>query len=275
MGIKGGPLKKLPGGDSYIYGLQKAGLAQKPVNIDVAGLMYYCALRYETSFLENDYYPSARAFQDEIVYLKFILKWDVLVVFDGKDPAWKDAEHNRRYGDDVVDDDGVKTKIRNNGTYIALCAKICAGLKIPYIVSPLEADTQVVKCRRDKNPVIVTGDSDILAYDMGMRVVLISSWNMDSEKFRIYDIGIMNESLYEKYPLYEAICVFGPVSLLVWAAACGCDFSPDASGIGGIGETTVLKTFQTLKEKYVVDGDLMYDVSLEDFASSLVDECLS
>jgi hypothetical protein len=116
-----------------IYGLQKAGLAQKPgVNIDVAGLMYYCALRYETSFLENDYYPSARAFQDEIVYLKFILKWDVLVVFDGKDPAWKDAEHNRRYGDDVVDDDGVKTKIRNNGTY-TLCAKICAGLKIPNV----------------------------------------------------------------------------------------------------------------------------------------------
>jgi hypothetical protein len=95
MGIKGGPLKKLPGGDSYIYGLQKAGLAQKPVNIDIASLMYYCTLRYETSFLENDYYPSARAFQDEIVYLKLILKWDVLVAFNGKDPAWKAAEHNR------------------------------------------------------------------------------------------------------------------------------------------------------------------------------------
>jgi hypothetical protein len=61
-----------------------------------------------------------------------LLKWDVPVIFDGKDPAWKDAEHNRRYGDDVVDDDGVKTKIRNNGTY-TLCAKICAGLKIPNI----------------------------------------------------------------------------------------------------------------------------------------------
>jgi hypothetical protein len=117
------------------------------------------------------------------VYLKFTLKWDVLVVFDGKDQAWKDVEHNRRYGNDVVDDDGVKTKIRNNGTYLALCAKICAGLKIPYIVSLLEADTQVVKCCRDENPVIVTGDSDILAYNMGIRVVLISSWNMDSEKF--------------------------------------------------------------------------------------------
>ncbi len=29
-----------------------------------------------------------------------------------------------------------------------------------------------------------------------------------------------------------------------------------------------------MKEKYIVDGDLMYDVSLEDFASSFVDECL-
>jgi hypothetical protein len=170
MGIKGGPLKKLPGGDSYIYGLQKAGLAQKPVSIDVTSLMYYCALRYETSFLENEYYPSARAFQDEIVYLKFILKWDVLVVFDGKDLAWKDAEHNRCYGDDVVNDYGEKTKIRNNGTYIALCAKICVGLKIPYIISPLEVDTQDVKCHWDENPVILTGDSDILDYGMGMRV---------------------------------------------------------------------------------------------------------
>jgi hypothetical protein len=185
MGIKGGPLKKLPGGDSYIYCLQKAGLAQKPVSIDVAGLMYYCALRYETSILENDYYPSARAFQDEIVYLKFILKWDVLVVFDGKDPAWKDAAHNRCYGNDVVNDDGEKTKIRNNGTYIALCAKICAGLKIPYIVSPLEVDTQGVKCHRDENPVILTGDSGILAYDMGMRVISVLNIKMPISKLEI------------------------------------------------------------------------------------------
>lgn len=174
-----------------------------------------------------------------------------------RDPAWKDAEHERRYGDDSVDDDGVNTKIRNSGTYIALCAKICAGLKIPYVVSVLETDTQVVKCRRDENPVIVTGDSDILAYDPRLKVVLISSWNMDSKKFRIYDIGIVNESLYEKYPLYEAVCNFGSISLLVWAAACGCDFSPNASGIAGIGEATILKTFETLKKKYVVDGDLI------------------
>ena len=218
MGIKGGPLKKLPGGDSCVRGLQKAGLARKRVNIDAAGLMYYCALRYETRFLANDYYPAVRAFQDEVVYLHFILQWDLVVVFDGKDPAWKGAEHDRRYGDDFVDDGGVKTKIRNNGTYIALCAKTCACLKIPYVVSTLEADTQVVKWRRDENPIIVTGDSDILAYDTTVTVILISSWSMDSEEFRIYDIATVNESLYEKYPLYEAICMFGPVSLWVWAA---------------------------------------------------------
>jgi 5'-3' exonuclease len=237
--------------------------------------MYYCALRYETRFLANDYYPAVRAFQDEVVYLHFILQWDLVVVFDGKDPAWKGAEHDRRYGDDFVDDGGVKTKIRNNGTYIALCAKTCACLKIPYVVSTLEADTQVVKWRRDENPIIVTGDSDILAYDTTVTVILISSWSMDSEEFRIYDIATVNESLYEKYPLYEAICMFGPVSLWVWAAVCGCDFSPHASGICGIGETTILKAFETLKEKFVVDGDLIYDVSLPDIASSLFNACSS
>jgi hypothetical protein len=197
MGIKGGPLKKLPGGDSCVRGLQKAGLARKRVNIDAAGLMYYCALRYETRFLANDYYPAVRAFQDEVVYLHFILQWDLVVVFDGKDPAWKGVEHDRHYGDDFVDDGGVKTKIRNNGTYIALCAKTCACLKIPYVVSTLEADTQVVKWRRDENPIIVTGDSDILAYDTTVTVILISSWSMDSEEFRIYDIATVNESQWD------------------------------------------------------------------------------
>lgn len=90
---------------------------------------------------------------------------DLLVVFDGKDPPWKDAEHERRYGHEEVSGDGPKTQIRNTSTYIALCAKVCSSLKIPFVVSRLEADVQVVKCRRSENPVIATGDADILAYD--------------------------------------------------------------------------------------------------------------
>lgn len=128
MGIHGGLLGKLPGGTNkdYRYQLQKAGLKGKRVNLDAAGLLWSCANRHSKDYLNGDYYMSVAAVQEELVYLQSVLEWKLVVVFDGKDPAcWKDAEHGRRYGADDVSGDGAKTKIKNTGTYIALCVKVC------------------------------------------------------------------------------------------------------------------------------------------------------
>ena len=153
MGIKGEILKNLPGGrkEDYQYGLQKLGLNGYPVNFDAAGFIHYCARRYEERYHQKDYDPSAKVFQEFMVYLTAILRWDLWIFFDGKDPAWKDAEHQRRYG---KEGEGEGSKLRNSSTFIALCTKICASLQIPFVVSVLEADTQIVKWRREMNPVV-------------------------------------------------------------------------------------------------------------------------
>lgn len=130
MEIKDNILKQLPGGrkEDYIYGLQKARLKGVPVNLDAAGLCFYCALCHQDEYCQGDYYSSMKAFQDDLVYLQSIPGWDLLVVFDGKDLPWKDAEHERRYGSEEAAG-GSNAKLRNNSTYIALFAKIVLGCR--------------------------------------------------------------------------------------------------------------------------------------------------
>jgi hypothetical protein len=36
------------------------------------------------------------------VYLQTVLRWQLLVVSDGRDAPWKDAEHKRGYCDDEM-----------------------------------------------------------------------------------------------------------------------------------------------------------------------------
>jgi len=138
------------------------------------GLCWSCAHAYSEAYLQGDYTPSVMTFQEIVTYLWAVLAWDLLVVFDGIEPKWKKNELERRYGQDDSNDDSAP-KIQSTGTYISLCAKVCFHLRIPYVVGRLEADMHVVRSRRKENPVVVTGDADILAYDDRLKIVFVTS----------------------------------------------------------------------------------------------------
>jgi hypothetical protein len=53
------------------------------------------------------------------------------------------------------------------------------------VVSAEEADIQAVRTCHDTNSIVVTGDSDIVAY--GHLVVVVEQWRAGVEFFRVFD----------------------------------------------------------------------------------------
>jgi hypothetical protein len=143
-----------------------------------------------------------------------------------------------------------KNNIRNTGEYISICAKVCAELGVPYIVSPWEADVQVVFTRRCNDLVIVTGDADILAYGH-KKVVVVKSWRINRESFRFFDLSSQSKNNDNCHVLYRAYCLFGVVVFQVWAAVVGCDISVKGSGVNGVGVSTLE---QSLEQMLQVSG---------------------
>lgn len=87
-----------------------------------------------------------------------MLKWDACFIFDGCKNEAKEPEYTRREG-----------KLRNESLYIAMAAKVCRDLFVPYIVAKEEADPQAVHCcpsmgESNVPTMIVTGYSDLFAY---------------------------------------------------------------------------------------------------------------
>jgi hypothetical protein len=62
---------------------------------------------------------------------------------------------------------------------------------IPCVVAPQEAEFQAVKARPAKNPTVVTGDSDIIAYG-SRKTILMKKWYRAREEYRI--ISFVNAS---------------------------------------------------------------------------------
>jgi hypothetical protein len=69
-----------------------------------------------------------------------------------------------------------KGAIRNDSLHIKLYFKTCGDIGIPFIIAYEEADTQylVVQIHGEAPTLIVTGDSDLLAYGF-LRVVVVQS----------------------------------------------------------------------------------------------------
>ena len=144
-----------------------------------------------------------------MIYLFHTLKWNGGVVFDGgKSPA-KRYEDERREGD-----------MHNHPTYIALAAKICEDLFIPYVVATEEADSQAVKYIPNigKPTLIVTGDSDLLACGAA-KVVVVRCWH--DESYRFYDLSRLTEREgegQETNSLIRLYTICGSLAFQYWAA---------------------------------------------------------
>jgi len=103
------------------------------------------------------------------------LKWNVTVLFDGVESNLKQHERARRDHRQSLESDA------NDPLYIAMAAKICDGMKVPFLVAAYEADSQCffVSLKGEPLSLIVMGDSDLVAYG-NKRVIIIKSWKEET-----------------------------------------------------------------------------------------------
>jgi hypothetical protein len=95
MGVKN-LLLYLPEGKNYLNGFDKAGIDNKPANLDAAGLMWFVANQHADTYLSGNLYPSVRCFQQVVLYLWAVRKWKLLVLFDGEEEEAKKHKRLRR-----------------------------------------------------------------------------------------------------------------------------------------------------------------------------------
>lgn len=166
-------------------------------------------------------------------------------------------------------------KIRYDLQYIAMAAKICKGMDIPYIVAASEADSQCryVEIYGNSPSLIVTGDSDLVAYgNKVVVVVVVKSWR--HEKFRVIDMReqsllsqVSSEGVSHDSRVLCSLLIqqHASVVLHILAACFGCDFTPDESGLPGVGEKTIMTAFECF-----LDKEPHCALSLDSFAAALL-----
>lgn len=251
MGIPG-LLGFLPGGKDYHTGFLKINRVGENFALDVAGLLWFCLYCFQDEYVAGNYGPCLQLLAKRMQYLIHTLKWNICVVLDGRRAEQKAPEYARRAG-----------KLHNTSAYIAMAAKVCKDLFIPYIVAPEEADAQAalfIPHFGGPPTTTITGDSDLLAYG-AKRVIVIQSWA--DETFRLFD---MNVSMHDtENTMMRAYSQAGALVFHIFAACCGCDFTEQKSGdIAGVGPRTVQEVF----------GDMMamkQDITIPTFAKAIVD----
>jgi 5'-3' exonuclease len=286
-------LQLLPGGSSYYHTFLQFSFEGEAISIDIAGLLHECARNHATSYLSADYVPSLLEFHRTIVYLVYTLKWDVVVVFDGGNSPLKENELARRESRRADADDDEK-KIRNQPLYIALAAKICKEIDVCYVIAYQEADSQCRFARPDGElpSLVITGDSDLLAYG-NPRIVVIKSWkheifrvfNLTTSQLISYDLPFGNFRREEDTPnesdnsedetggemlpsrvLTTAFLQYGLVVLHLFAGCCGCDYTSQRNGLAGVGKKTVIDVFQCALTDHVDS------LSVESFSQLLIQQ---
>ena len=179
--------------------------------IDTGILIYVCALMHREAYNAGDCIPAVREFQHLLVILTNIHKWRYTLIFDGIPPPEKEHEHRRRREKE--------NSIAITSNYILMCIEVCKRRFIPYVVAPVEADSQV--CRHDKPANAVCRDSDELAYGL-LKVVIVDSYF--KETYRYFDLTLpVTEEIKKKYPLYYYYHQYGVKLFHWWAAVMGCN----------------------------------------------------
>jgi 5'-3' exonuclease len=187
-------LPNLPGGNIVTdtkYGLQKLNVEECAVALDAGTLLFECAQRRPTSYLNKDYIPSLQLFRDTLLYLRCILDWKKLfIVLDGGEPSTKEFEHARRQEkrDQAAEKNDAFSQIRNDPLYTAMAGVVCRSMVIPFITAIDEADSQCWEhpVTGEIAGVVLTGDSDLLGYGH-QKVVII--WSYYHEIYRITDLS--------------------------------------------------------------------------------------
>jgi len=108
MGVPG-LLKQLAPCQKLGKAFNNPELRKETINFDIAGLAHVGAEKHENDYRNGMYQPSTAFVQQILVYLYFICKWDMFVVFDGMDSPLKAPERERRDQDNKMRNDPPKT----------------------------------------------------------------------------------------------------------------------------------------------------------------------
>ena len=130
-------------------------------------------------------------------------------------------------------------QIKNSPEYIAKAVEVCKYYNIQVIVSAYEADPQVSHLSLSQSLVPVTGDSDLLAYGVPEKIIIVKGYH--SQIYRIIDLSKdnINEGDYPLLDLYHKHG--GKIVFKLYAAVVGCDFTDLPNDIDGIGFETFIK----------------------------------
>ena len=137
-------------------------------------------------------------------------------------------------------------QIRNTPDYIAKTVNVCKFLGIEVYVSAYEADPQVSFVSLSNGLIAVTGDSDLLAYGVARKLILVKGFL--HEWYRVIDLDANTTA--GEYPLLDLYKNHGKVVFQLYAGCRGCDFTNTRSGIQGLG----FKKFIALAVKVQVDS---------------------
>ena len=245
MGVKG-LLQQLPGGNTYLHDLYKLALEDKEVPIDAASLLWQCAAKHASDYLAGNHMPALIEFAHHLNFLRSICRWKIRLYFDGTNNPNKRFEDERReQRRENANSD--YSQIKNTPAYLAKAARIAKSLSIKYFISKEEADPHVSYEAMTKALIPVTGDSDLIAYGVDTKIVIVHSWQQGW--YRIIDLQTPTEK--GEYPLYDLYNdKGGKVVFQIYAACLGCDFTEQKCGIKGIG----FEKFKSIA--YAVEGQL-------------------
>lgn len=234
--------------------------------VDAANILFWCARTNFATFITDNYLP---AVADFCKYMNYMVarKAHVRLFFDGlvnPDKKFEDARrkaaregHKKavteaRAKDAPPCEGDMKALVRNTSTYIALCAKVCKYLGIPFEICREEADSGLAAAYRvdPAGRKIVSLDSDMLAHGVKHWISVVDWYGGSAVLIDVESLGTHVQERgadgKERYPLLKYFLKWGVKVFRVWAGFRGCDYSTVKSGILGVGETGLFKAFEAI-----------------------------
>lgn len=225
------------------------------VYLDVANPMVSFADHTKNAYLEGNYVPALRLFNDFIIRITKQCA-HLTVVFDGGAYIPKEDEEIRRT---------ISGGVRNTPRYIAGAVKLCRINSIEFIVSYSEADFQLsLTPEFAKSRTVISHDMDMFALGV-RRLIYVERW--DTFKCTYIDLDDIinngmkeisssnnnsnndNDSMVGK--LVDILIKHKNQLTLVFqliAAAVGCDFSSNSNGLDNIGIKKAIKFIMDIDE---------------------------
>ena len=243
----------LPGGgrDEYYYSFFDLKMDGNAVPFDAASALWQFAAHHAYDYLRGNHTPALQEWACFLNYLRSVCGWKLIIYMDGMENLAKVPEIKRRRAavELAQQRHDLHGQVKNTPEYIAKAMAVCQFLSIEAHVSAYEADTQVSFCTCKESLVAVTSDSDLLAYGVHHRLIVVKRFT--GEMFCIINL---DENVEEgEYPLLDLYRKHGRIVFQLYAAYRGCDFTSCSTGIKDVGYVEFLSLVENTGDKLTAE----------------------